>query len=104
MSLLLDSNSTNFTSTENKLVVENFKGRRAVFQERYHYKEFGNPEQLKHVIHDMVVNKGFLMETEKSDMLGFSHPHNTPESSTYYTLWMKTAEVEKVTREFLGFV
>ena len=104
MSLLIDQHVTNHSSKHNKVFVDTYKGHRALFLERYDYREFVNPSQLNHVINDMVVNKGFLMDTESSDKLVFTHPHNSPESQTFYNLWTKTTEVEKVTREFLSFV
>lgn len=104
MSLLIEQRITNHSSKHNKVFVDTFKGRRALFIERYDYREFVNPDQLNHVIHDIVVNKGFFMNTQTSDKIVFTHGHNTPECQTYYYLWTKTSEVEKVTREFLNFV
>ena len=104
MSLLIDQHVTNHTSKHNRVFVDTYQGRRALFLERYDYREFVNPAQMSHVIQDMVVNKGFLMDSQSSDKLVFTHSHNTPESQTFYNLWTKTSEVEKFTREFLSFV
>ena len=104
MSLLIDQTVTNHTSRHNRVFVDTHQGRRALFLERYDYREFVNPAQMSHVIQDMVVNKGFLMDTETSDKLVFTHPHNSSESQTFYNLWTKSSEVEKVTREFIRFV
>tara|TARA_B100001123_G_C15272087_1_gene1010705 strand:- start:1640 stop:1954 length:315 start_codon:yes stop_codon:yes gene_type:complete len=104
MSFLIDHHVTNHTSKHNKVFVDTYQGRRALFLEHYDYREFVNPSQMNHVIHDIVVNNGFLMDTETSGKLVFTHPHNTAESQTFYNLWTKTSEVEKVTRKFLNFV
>ena len=104
MSFLIDQHETNHTSKHNRVFVETYQGRRALFLERYDYREFVNPAQLNHVINDMVINKGFLMDTQTSDKLVFTHSHNTPEFRTYYNLWTKTSEVEKVTCQFLEFI
>jgi hypothetical protein len=104
MSLLLDQTVTNHGSKHNKVFVDTYQGKRALFQERYDYREFVNPAQLNHVINDIVINKGFLMDSERNDRIVFTHSHNSSEYKTYYNLWTKTSEVEKVTREFLSFV
>lgn len=104
MSLLIDQYYTNHTSKHNKIIVDVYQGKRALFLESYDYREFVNPAQLNHVIHDMVVNKGFLMDSQISDKLVFTHSHNTKKSQTYYNFFTKTSEVEKVTRKFINFV
>ena len=104
MSLLIDQQYTKHTSKHNKILIDFYQGKRALFLEKYYYQEFVNPAQLTHVIHHIVVNKGFLMDSQSSDKLVFTHSHNTKKSQTYYNLFTKTAEVEKVTREFINFV
>ena len=104
MSLFVNQTVTPHTSKHNKFYLDTFQGKRALFLERYDYREFVNPAQLDHVINDIVVNKGFLMDKQQSDMIRFSHSHNTPEHQTFYIVWTKTTEVEKVTREFVYFV
>ena len=104
MSLIIEPHSTNHTSKHNEVFVDNFQGKKAVFLKKYDYREFVNPAQLNHVIHDIVVNKGFLMESESSDKLVFTHSQNTTKLQTFYYLYTKTSEVEKVTIKFLDFV
>ena len=95
MSLLIDQTVTNHTSRHNRVFVDTHQGRRALFLERYDYREFVNPAQMSHVIQDMVIT-AIPMDSETSDKLVFTHPHNFSESQTFYNLWTKTSEVEKL--------
>jgi len=103
MSLLIDHYISKHTIKHNKVFIGTFQNRRALFIERYTCYEFIDSIS-PNVIHDMVVNKGFLMDSQSSDKLVFTHSHNTPGNKTYYNLWTKTNEVEKVTCEFLNFI
>jgi hypothetical protein len=104
MSLYIDQKSTEHTSKHNRVYIDTYKGKRALFLENYDYREFVNPNQLNHVIENIVVNKGFLMDKQTSGEIVFTHSRNTPEYKTYYQLWTKTCEVVKVTHQFLHFV
>lgn len=104
MSIVIDQRYTNYTSRHNKVFVDTYQGQRDLFIQKYNYKEFVNPKQLNHVINDIVVNKGFIMDKQKKDQIIFTHSHNNSESETIYNLWTKTSEVEKITKEFLCFV
>lgn len=104
MSLFIDQKSTEYTSKHNRIYIDTYKEKRAIFLENYDYREFVNPNQLNHVIENIMVNQGFLMDKQTNDNIVFTHPHNTPEYKTYYHLWTKTSEVEKVTHKFLHFV
>lgn len=104
MSLIIDKRVTNYTSKHSKVFIDTYQGQRALFIKKYNYKEFVNPKQLNHVINDIVINKGFIMDKQKKDQIIFTHSHNTLESKTIYNIWTKTSEVEKITNEFLCFV
>jgi hypothetical protein len=103
MSILIDQYSTKYINKYNKVFIGTCKNRRALFMENYYCYEFIDFIS-PNVIQDMVVNKGFLMDSQSSDKLVFTHPHNTPENKTYFNLWTKTNEVEKITYEFLNFI
>ena len=104
MSLLIDQKITHTTSSHDKVYLDTLRGRRALFLENYHFKECVNPSQINHIINDIVVNNGFMMDSHRNDIMVFTHPHNTEENQTYYNLYVKTSEVEKVSRTFLRFV
>jgi hypothetical protein len=105
MSFYISNNETPFSGTHNKVFVHDMSnGKRAVFQENYHYKELTNTAQMNHIIEDLVVNKGFLMDEQKSYVITFTHPNNTMQYNVKYTYYPKTNEIEKVETKFLSYV
>lgn len=103
-SFYFDLNCTDTTSSSNKVYLDTHHGRRAVFLEKYHFKRVVNPSQYNHIIEELVVNKGFMMDKNHNQVIEFSHPHNTPANSTYYYFHTYDSSIEKVTRSFLNFV
>lgn len=104
MSLALDQHYTQYTTTHNEIFIGEHQKQRAIFLKKYHYKELTNDSQFNHIIHDIVVNKGFMMNSESNGCIKFTHPQNNSEDTTEYTIWPKTREVEKYTTKFLHFV
>lgn len=94
-SIVTLDNSTDYTDTFERVLVEEKKNKKLVFHEKYRTKYFTNPDQLNHVIHDLVVNKGFVMNKANKDFIEFTHSH----SNTTYTIYhdkLAGSYVEKV--------
>ena len=105
MSLLFDKDTKRYSGSHNKVYInENHNNRRCVMLETYHYKELVNPAQIDHVINDIVVNRGFLMSKQTSEEIEFTHSTNTDELYTIYIFFVKTLEIEKITRKVLEYL
>ncbi len=83
MSSIVTSNrSTDFTNSEERVLVEG----RNVYRLKNHTKFFNNEKQIPHVIHDLVVNKGFVMDKHNQDLVVFKH---SVRNDTTYKLYPK---------------
>tara|TARA_B100001093_G_C26485926_1_gene866927 strand:- start:244 stop:555 length:312 start_codon:yes stop_codon:yes gene_type:complete len=94
-SIVTLDNSTDYTDTYERVLVEKKGNKNLVFHEKFRTKYFTNPEQLNHVIHDLVVNKGFVMNKSNKDLIEFTHSL----SNTTYTIYhekLAGSYVEKV--------
>jgi len=69
-SIVLVNDGTEFTRKYERVFVEDG----CAWQQKLRTKYFQNRDQLDHVIHDLVVNKGYIMDTVNKDVVLFKHP------------------------------
>lgn len=64
------THETPYTRSYDEVSVEN----RNAYNNRVKIKQFQNKQQFDHVIHDLVVNKGYVMDSKKGSIIKFTHP------------------------------
>ena len=101
---VFDSTETNHSGSYNKVYLDTHMGKRALFLERYHYKELVNENQLDHIVNYLIVENGFIMDRHLPDRMMFTHSQNNGTSTTYYNYYPESMEMEKFSRQFLHFV
>jgi hypothetical protein len=96
MSLIVTANkSTDFTNTEEQVLVEGKK----VFKRKFRTKFFNNAEQIPHVINDLVVNKGFILDKHTSKEFIFK---NSVNPNIQYKLYPKELYGEYEEKELIA--
>lgn len=93
-SIVVNTGETDRTEFHDQVIVENGK----VFQEKYHYKQFNTIKEIQWVIHDLVINKGFIMDQQYNGQVRLHNPGMT----CSYIIWPKTCEIEKVDKIMVG--
>tara|TARA_B100000674_G_scaffold458949_1_gene435631 strand:- start:618 stop:944 length:327 start_codon:yes stop_codon:yes gene_type:complete len=78
--------------------VENKNKKVRVYQNKFNSKVFQNKEQLNHVIHDLVVNKGYLMDSNYGGKIVFKHS----KLDSTYTLYLDNLTGEYSTKHYVG--
>ena len=79
-SLNLYENETEHTSKNSQVYIENNK----VYQLTYSYRDLHNQEQVNRVIERLVIEDGFVLETDKNQQIRLTNPL-VPEIE--YTIW-----------------
>jgi hypothetical protein len=99
MNTIVTSNkSTDFTNTEEQVLVEMKNNKKYVYRKKYRTKFFQKKEQLDYVIHDLVVNKGFVMDKINQEFAVFTHG----KLDSKYTLYFKELYGEYEDKELLA--
>lgn len=98
-SIVLSETYTNFTESFDEVKIKhNDNGTSSLYRYIYNRKQFSNVNQLEHIVHYLVVEKGFMMNNFDKYCIKFTCP---TEPETYYNYYPKTLEFEKVTETFL---
>ena len=98
-SIVLIESYTPFTESFDEVKVKhNDNGTSSLYRYTYHRKQFSNVDQLDHIVHYLVVEKGFMMDSFDKHCIKFTCPTD-PE--TFYYYYPETLEFEKVTEQFL---
>ena len=91
----LYSEETEHTFNSSNITVEGDK----VFQNIESYRDISNEDQLQAIIENLVLNRGFILDTNKSKELKLVNP--TEPETTYY-IWLDSLGIKKETKRFVG--
>jgi hypothetical protein len=105
MSLTLSERTTNYTQTSDQVIRSaEPNGREYLSRYNYHSKRITNTSELDYIIHYLVVDQGFRMESERNGEIFFSHSHNDSYNYTHYHYYPRESMMDKVTVRFLDYV
>ena len=102
--LLLNQHTTFFTQKHDKIVCTDTANGPALVRELYSYKKLTNVNQLDHIIHYLVIENGFMMDSCSKEKVVFRHPQNNIEHNVVYIYWPTNMEMEKIDHRLLEFV
>ena len=94
-SLQLVDHCTEHTCKKSHLHVENNQ----VFQTTYECRNMTSKEQMDHVIHSLIVEKGFVMDTEKNKVITLKNP---TQPDVEYSIFIEIFSILKKSVKFIG--
>ena len=71
---------------------------------KHSYHQLTNVDQLDHIIHYLVVEKGFIMDNYSKEKVVFTHSQNNMYDATTYIYYPRLMTVDKFESTFLVFV
>ncbi len=102
--LTLFDRNTPFTQTSDEIQARNTSNGTAVFRVKKHTLQLRNVNQLDYIIHYLVVEKGFMMNSCSKSKVDFTHSQNDYNNSTTYSYNPEQMVMHKHEEEFLTFV
>ena len=69
--------ATDYTSTFENVEVDRQNKRDRVFHNKSRKKYFSSEDQLKYVVESLVLDNGYLMDSERGKKIVFKHPKNS---------------------------
>ena len=104
MSLQISERTTDYTHTTEKIIHQN-KGRYNIVSHRTeNTKYFLSVEEVDHAIHYLVVDKGYLMDSDRGGLIVFTHPLHNWYNYTSYTYDTTSMSMTKVSEKLLDIV
>lgn len=97
--LQIYNRETEHTSNWSKVVIDEAK----IYQVSNHYRDIANQEQMAEVIENLVVNKGFVMKSQRDQVLTLE---NSLEPETIYWIWTGNPGlgISKITKKLVGML
>lgn len=74
--IVTKNHATDFTSTFENVEVDRQNKRDRVFHNKLRKKYFSSEDQLKYVVESLVLDNGYLMDSERGKKIVFKHPKN----------------------------
>ena len=94
-SIQLIDRSTDYTCKKSNLYVEDNK----VFQITYDCRNMSSKEQMDFVIHSLIVDRGFIMDSQRNKVITLTNP-NQPDVE--YSIFTSSFSILKKSIKFVG--
>ena len=103
-SLILNERITKFTQKSDLIQKRETQKGTALFRVKESWLQLTNINQLDHIIHNLVVENGFMMNSCSKSKVDFTHSKNDFNNTTTYSYTPEKMEMYKYEEEFLTFV
>ena len=104
MSLQISERTTNYTHSTDDIVFHKNNNHDYVSHRTENTKYFQSNEEVDHVIHYLVVEKGYLMDSDRNGLIVFSHSHNDRFNFTFYEYDTVNGCMTKVSERLIEYL
>ena len=87
--------STDYTCKKSNLHVEDNK----VFQTTYDCRNMSSKEQMDYVIHSLIVDKGFIMDSQRNKVITLTNP---TQPDVEYSIFTNIFSILKISKKLVG--